>query len=97
MEQVCNRRAVLKAELSVLESQRDLLEIEATAIREDLLSPGLNGEPPAGIDTPLVDDEDFPRADIELFSVRQKRQRLAILNTGVLIQNNIFILLSCNN
>lgn len=62
-------------------AQREALETEAFALSEDLNSPGLNGEKPAGIKSPLVDSEGYPRGDIDLVLVRQKRNRLAILNT----------------
>lgn len=64
-----------------LMAQRDALELEAFALSEDLQSPGPNGEPPAGIKDPLVDREGFPRNDIDLFAVCEKRQRLAVINT----------------
>ena len=67
--------------LNRLIAQREALELEADAIASELNSPGPNGELPAGIKSPLVDDEGFPRADIDLFNVRNKRQRLAIINT----------------
>ena len=67
--------------LSRLMAQRDALEAEAEAIASELNSPGPEGQPPAGIKTPLVDVEGFPRGDIDLFNVRNKRQRLAVINT----------------
>lgn len=67
--------------LNRLIAQREALELEADAIASELNSPGPNGEPPAGIKSPLVDNEGFPRADIDLFNIRSKRQRLAIINT----------------
>jgi hypothetical protein len=35
--------------------------------------------PPAGIDTPLVDAEGYPRSDIDIYRVRTLRQRLATI------------------
>ena len=67
--------------LNRLVAQRDALELEADAIASELNSPGVNNEPPAGIKTPLIDKEGFPRGDIDLFNVRAKRQRLAVINT----------------
>jgi 26S proteasome non-ATPase regulatory subunit 9 len=67
--------------LNRLIAQREALELEADAIASELNSPGPNGELPAGIKSPLVDGEGFPRGDIDLFNVRSKRQRLAIINT----------------
>jgi Nas2 N_terminal domain len=67
--------------LNRLVAQRDALELEADAIASELNSPGVNNEPPAGIKTSLIDKEGFPRGDIDLFNVRAKRQRLAVINT----------------
>ena len=67
--------------LQSLMAQRDALEFEAFTLSEDLQSPGPNGEPPAGIKDPLVDREGFPRNDIDLFAICEKRQRLAVINT----------------
>lgn len=67
--------------LKELLAQREALEIEANALADDLNSPGLNGEPPAGLKSPLVDSEGFPRGDIDLLEVRRKRQRIAVINT----------------
>jgi 26S proteasome non-ATPase regulatory subunit 9 len=64
-----------------LQSQREMLEIEANAISAELQSVGPNGEPPAGIKGPLVDKEGFPRSDIDLYKVREQRQRLSVINT----------------
>jgi 26S proteasome non-ATPase regulatory subunit 9 len=71
-----------REELKVLIAQRDLLELEAEAISSELLSTGPNGEPPAGIKGNLVDSEGFPRGDIDIYSVRNKRNRLNVINTG---------------
>jgi 26S proteasome non-ATPase regulatory subunit 9 len=58
-----------------------LLETEADAIGSELLSPGINGEPPAGIKEPLIDKEGYPRGDIDIYRVRTLRGRLAVINT----------------
>jgi 26S proteasome non-ATPase regulatory subunit 9 len=71
----------LRQSLQTLVAQRDLLELEADAIHSELTSPGLNGEPPAGIRGELIDAEGFPRGDIDLFNVRNKRKRLSEINT----------------
>lgn len=71
----------LKRLFDSLTSQRELLEIEADAIHSELTSPGLNGEPPSGIKEPLVDNEGFPRSDIDIYNVRNKRKRLSEINT----------------
>ena len=61
--------------------QRDNLEAEADAIGSELTSPGPNGERPAGIKDALVDAEGFPRSDVDIFRVRELRNRLACINT----------------
>lgn len=50
-------------------------------VGQELEAPGPNGAPPAGIRTPLVDEEGFPRADIDVYNVRHKRHQLALLRT----------------
>lgn len=72
----------LQKELEILKNQQSLLEIEADAIHSELTSVGPNGEPPAGVSDPLVDKEDFPRADIDIYNAKRKRQRLRVINTG---------------
>jgi 26S proteasome regulatory subunit N4 len=67
--------------LKELISQREGLESEADMITQALTSPGPNGEPPAGLKDPLVDSEGYPRGDIDLYDVRRKRNRLAVINT----------------
>ncbi|RYG98538.1 hypothetical protein EON65_51320 [archaeon] len=70
----------LRQSLNTLIAQRELLEVEADAIHSELTSPGPNGEPPAGIKDPLVDAEDFPRNDIDIYNVKRKRLRLSGIN-----------------
>lgn len=48
---------------------------------QELESPGPNGGPAPGIRGPLVDEEGFPRSDIDVYNVRHKRHRLACLRT----------------
>ena len=67
--------------LRQLNAQREALEIESMAISSELNSPGINGEPSAGVKSPLVDAEGYPRSDIDIMNVRSKRNRLAIINT----------------
>lgn len=67
--------------LNRLIAQRDALEAEADAIYSELTSPGLNGEPPAGVKTSLIDAEGYPRGDIDIINVKNKRRRLAEINT----------------
>mmetsp|Transcript_24367 Transcript_24367/g.35756 ORF Transcript_24367/g.35756 Transcript_24367/m.35756 type:complete len:218 (+) Transcript_24367:44-697(+) len=70
-----------KQKLNELFSQREALEIEADAIASQLNSVGPNGAPPPGVKGSLCDSEGFPRADIDLYEVRRKRNRLAVINT----------------
>lgn len=76
-----SRAQALRAKLNVLSAQRDALEAEADAIHSELTSPGINGEPPAGIKTSFIDAEGYPRGDIDIFNVKDKRRRLAEINT----------------
>lgn len=69
----------MNSALSLLVGQRDALEAEAEAIASELSARGPNGEPPIGLDAPLVDGEGFPRADIDLVNARSKRGRLRAL------------------
>lgn len=67
--------------LNELIKQRNLLELEAETITIQLKSFGPNGEPPAGLKDSLCDSEGYPRNDIDLYDIRRKRNRLAIINT----------------
>lgn len=69
------------SKLDTLIVQRDNLEAEAEGIASELTSPGPNGERPAGIKDALVDAEGFPRSDVDIFRVREQRNRLACINT----------------
>lgn len=71
----------LRNQLNVLVSQREMLEIEADAIHSELTSPSQTGGPPVGIKGGLVDEEGFPRGDIDIYNVKFKRKRLAEINT----------------
>jgi 26S proteasome non-ATPase regulatory subunit 9 len=77
LQQTINKMERLKT----LQARREALEIEAECITQELTSPGVNGEKPAGIKDSLVDSEGFPRGDIDIYDVRNKRQRLAVINT----------------
>lgn len=67
--------ASARRKLSTLIAQRDILEIEADALHSELLS--INALP--GVS--LVDGEGFPRSDVDIVRVLEKRQRIAIINT----------------
>lgn len=79
MDQVSAIRQLLKS----LNIQRESLEHESEAITSELTSrdPEQPNVPPMGIDTPLVDDEGFPRNDIDIFRARTLRNRLMIVRT----------------
>ena len=71
----------LRKSLGQLDVQRQSLEMEAEAIVSELTSKPENGGEPMGIDTPLVDREGYPRADIDLYRTRDLRHRLAVIRT----------------
>eukprot|EP00736_Rhodelphis_marinus_P006895 Rmarinus@m.10822 len=62
--------------LSKLDKERIALEEEAEAIVSELEAPG-----GAGVKGPLTDPEGFPRSDVDVYRVRQLRNRLACLQT----------------
>ena len=71
-----------KDSLAALNRQRQALEAEADAIASELNAPLASGDgPPMGIDTPLVDREGYPRADIDVYRARTLRSRLAVIRT----------------
>lgn len=70
-----------QSRLRLLLAQREALEVEAEAIAFELNSPSPAGAPPAGVKAGLTDSEGFPRGDIDIVSVLQKRHRLAVINT----------------
>ena len=70
----------MNSTLKQLLAQREALEIEAEAIVAELTSPGPNSEPPIGIKDPLVDNEGFPRGDVDIYNARRKRARLSTIN-----------------
>ena len=73
----------LKNELNTLTAQKEIIEIESDAIFSELMNIGLNGQSPAGITNSLIDIEGFPRGDIDIYNVKNKRRRLRELNTGI--------------
>ena len=69
--------------LKKLDVKRKAVETEAAAIVDELLAPppdDANGEP-MGVDTPLVDADGYPRADIDVFRARTLRHRLNEIRT----------------
>lgn len=57
------------------------LQSEAEAIVSELTAELPDGGPPIGIDTPLVDREGFPRADIDVYRARTLRKRFKEIQT----------------
>jgi 26S proteasome non-ATPase regulatory subunit 9 len=68
-----------KQSLKTLNAQRRSLEQEADALVSEL-NDGSQGEP-MGLDTPLVDAEGYPRADIDVYRARTLRKRLGEIRT----------------
>mmetsp|Transcript_5405 Transcript_5405/g.7029 ORF Transcript_5405/g.7029 Transcript_5405/m.7029 type:complete len:225 (+) Transcript_5405:80-754(+) len=71
----------LRESLKNLDKQRSLIEDEIETLIEVLGQPGVDGAPGVGLSGPLVDDEGFPRADVNLYQVRQQRSRVHCLQT----------------
>jgi 26S proteasome non-ATPase regulatory subunit 9 len=73
--------AATKQSLSTLHVRRQALESEAEAIVSELMTPPAPNVKPPGIDTPLVDEEGYPRNDIDVYRARILRGRLAEIRT----------------
>jgi 26S proteasome non-ATPase regulatory subunit 9 len=58
------------------DAQRTAIELEINGILEYLNGPGM-----PGLHNPLVDSEGFPLPDIDLYRVREMRNRWHVLNT----------------
>jgi 26S proteasome non-ATPase regulatory subunit 9 len=78
MDQVA---ALTRRSLETLDVKRKALESEAEAITLELTAQTESGGPPMGIDTPLVDSDGYPRADIDLYRAKSLRGRLAEIRT----------------
>eukprot|EP00929_Paragymnodinium_shiwhaense_P016012 TRINITY_DN124124_c0_g1_i1.p1 TRINITY_DN124124_c0_g1~~TRINITY_DN124124_c0_g1_i1.p1 ORF type:complete len:241 (-),score=34.64 TRINITY_DN124124_c0_g1_i1:318-974(-) len=63
-------------EFKDLDGERSRLEEKISALQEYLNGPGM-----PGVSGPLVDDEGFPRADLDLYAIRRTRQELACAQT----------------
>ena len=64
-----------------LESRKKELEKELTDIYEFLSTPTASCPKPPGVKGPLVDEEGFPRNDIDVHAVRMLRHKRALLQT----------------
>ncbi|KAL8455133.1 hypothetical protein Emag_000970 [Eimeria magna] len=66
----------LKAEVELNFQKREQLSEQMEALSSFLTADGM-----PGLSGPLVDEEGFPRADIDVYAVREARHRLAYLQT----------------
>ncbi len=85
-----------------LDNTRKALEEEAQAISDELTQPTIDNDgnktKPMGVDTPLVDDEGYPRSDIDIYRARGLRKRLnEIRQDHKLIMRKIEAKLTSNN
>lgn len=79
----------LKQQLQTLHTQRTLYERDTTSILDILTAPNPNPNgSPIGIDTPLVDNEGYPRNDIDVMQARTLRKRLKERQTDVRLVND---------
>jgi len=71
----------MNSQLSDLNTKRQALEIEAKTISDELTQPCIDKDgkrtKPIGINTPLVDEEGYPRNDIDIYRARDLRKRLS--------------------
>lgn len=72
---------MIRKTLASLDVQRKAMEFEADAILSELTTPPSEGAEPMGMDTPLVDREGYPRADIDVYRAREQRNRFRVLKT----------------
>mmetsp|Transcript_32707 Transcript_32707/g.76036 ORF Transcript_32707/g.76036 Transcript_32707/m.76036 type:complete len:221 (-) Transcript_32707:87-749(-) len=63
-------------EFSELEKEKDRLEAEIQSLHDYLHDDGM-----PGTKDPLVDEQGFPRADIDIYAIRKARNRLACAQT----------------
>ena len=75
--------SIMRQELLSLDTQKKALLSEAEAIVSELTTNQPGGGPPIGIDAPLVDDEGYPRADIDVYRARTLRKRFKEIQTDV--------------
>jgi 26S proteasome non-ATPase regulatory subunit 9 len=71
----------LRKVLATMDVQRKAMENEADAIYLELTTPPEEGLEPMGVDTPLVDNEGYPRGDIDVYRARTLRNRFRVLQT----------------
>eukprot|EP01071_Lankesteria_metandrocarpae_P012832 Lankesteria_metandrocarpae@DN631_c0_g1_i1.p2 len=78
MEPISEKSSRLKEDLKQLAVDRQKMESEMSSLLAYLNSEGM-----PGVNSPLVDREGFPRADIDIYAVRTARQRNACLTTDL--------------
>jgi 26S proteasome non-ATPase regulatory subunit 9 len=76
-----NEEEVLRKSLASLDVQRKSMEQEADVIYLELTTPPSEGVEPMGVDTPMIDQEGYPRGDIDVYRARSLRQRFRVLQT----------------
>lgn len=75
------QKQLQKQTLQHLDQKRQSLELEGQAIISELTAVPEGGGACMGIDTPLVDQDGYPRADVDVYRARTLRQRLAVIRT----------------
>jgi 26S proteasome non-ATPase regulatory subunit 9 len=81
LQTIIMSEAEAKKALAALDVKRKALEMEADTIHSELTTEGPEGQPPMGVDTPLVDTDGYPRADIDVYRARTLRGRLKVIQT----------------
>jgi 26S proteasome regulatory subunit N4 len=74
---ICAEKNKIMLEIQKLDEEKKAIEKEA----EELAS-FLNGEGMPGLKGGLIDEEGFPRQDLDIYAIRNARHRLAILKTN---------------
>ncbi|KAL3928756.1 MAG: hypothetical protein SGARI_004941 [Bacillariaceae sp.] len=81
-EQQEDGEKALRKFLATRDGQRKAIENEADAIYSELTTPPSEEEvEPMGVDTPLVDDDGYPRGDVDVYRARTLRNRFHVLQT----------------
>jgi hypothetical protein len=70
----------IRSKIQELDKKREALEMEGMGIISELTTPN-EQKATMGIDTPLVDEEGYPRADVDVHRARILRSRLSAIRT----------------
>jgi Nas2 N_terminal domain len=70
----------IRSQIQDLDKKREALEIEGMGIISELTTPN-DRDATMGIDTPLVDEEGYPRDDIDIQRASTLRSRLSVIRT----------------